>query len=600
MNISFNEKLVAYLVLFCGLSVSAVAVYYSVVGLTAIFAASAIAVIIMGTVLEISKLVATVWLKQYWSVTPKLIKYYLIIAILLLMVITSMGIFGFLSRAHINQTTNTQENQAQITRLQSEIARQEELIQRSESRIQQIEAGNTGQDAQIQRQIDQEQARIDSVLKRIEPSIQEQNNIISSRSQFYQEYRDRITQIDQDLTRLQNNLNNKNITEAQAQVGAQPDGQFGPKTQAAIGDYQQRLTQQKNQAMEVLEQSARDSVIVAARNEIQRVRTAAEQQINQSNQLIDRLRSQLGKSQSLNVDQQVDQLRSTVTVARQEIEKLSRDKFQIEGQVRQLEAELGPIKYIANFVYGDKTNRDLLEKSVSWMIILLILVFDPLAVILLLASQVSFQHLRQQNSPSLSVNGDHNFDIKNHSYLFKPWTHFKTGQKNYTASTNKTTPDDHEILLKDSNLNKISELTVDQHSEFEDNESLEEKEAQRLWKQINPDKTLKDQRDKYNVGILKELPWQQLITPLHVVQFGREFPAQATVGCLFCRTDLRPTVIYKFFNSIWLEIEDSHKSYYTFGDEYIDWLINEIGQNNYDQSLLTENEKQSIKNKLIQ
>jgi len=157
----FNERLMAYLVLICGLSVSTVAVYYSVVGLTAIFAAAFIPVIIMGTVLEISKLVATVWLKQYWSIAPKLIKYYLIIAILLLMAITSMGIFGFLSRAHIDQTTGSQENQAQIQRLQSEISRQEQLIQRSETRIQQIESGNVGQDAQIQRQINVEQERID-------------------------------------------------------------------------------------------------------------------------------------------------------------------------------------------------------------------------------------------------------------------------------------------------------------------------------------------------------------------------------------------------------------------------------------------------------
>ena len=100
----FNEILLAYLALLSGLAISAVAVYYSVVGLTAIFAAAAIPIIIMGVALEIGKLVATVWLKQNWSICPKSVKIYLISAIILLMVITSMGIFGFLSKAHSDQS----------------------------------------------------------------------------------------------------------------------------------------------------------------------------------------------------------------------------------------------------------------------------------------------------------------------------------------------------------------------------------------------------------------------------------------------------------------------------------------------------------------
>jgi len=600
----FNERLMAYLVLICGLSVSTVAVYYSVVGLTAIFAAAFIPVIIMGTVLEISKLVATVWLKQYWSIAPKLIKYYLIIAILLLMAITSMGIFGFLSRAHIDQTTGSQENQAQIQRLQSEISRQEQLIQRSETRIQQIESGNVGQDAQIQRQINVEQERIDLALKRIEPAIQEQNNIISTRSPVYQEYRDRIGQIDRDLARLQNNLNNKNITEVQAQVGVQPDGQIGPRTQAAIANYQNRLTQQKSQALESLEQSSRDTVIVAARAEIQRIRSAVDQQINQSNQLIDRLRSQLGKSQSVNTDQQVDQLRSVVSTANQEIEKLSREKFQIEGQLRQLEAEVGPIKYIAKFIYGDQTDRTLLEKAVTWMIILLIMVFDPLAVILLLASQISFQYLRQQktqiNNAAVAHHIENNhsvFDIKKHAYLFQPWKNFTSGFEIFTANTQKKSQ--IESINQPVAETAIVAVTDSIDSDInENNETLEEKEAQRIWKQVNPLKTLKEQRDKFDAGILKELPWQSLITPLHVEQFGQHFPVMAHDGQLFCRIDKKPTMIYKFYQDNWVEIDPTHKHYYSFGNDYLDWLINELAHDNYDQESLTKNEKQGIKDKL--
>jgi len=92
------------LVLITALSISAVAIYYSVSGLVAIFAAAAIPIVIMGTVLEVGKLVTAVWLHWYWDKAKWWLKTYLSIATIVLMFITSMGIFGFLSKAHIEQT----------------------------------------------------------------------------------------------------------------------------------------------------------------------------------------------------------------------------------------------------------------------------------------------------------------------------------------------------------------------------------------------------------------------------------------------------------------------------------------------------------------
>jgi len=103
MKLTLADKFIAWLTLFCGLTLSAVAIYYSVAGLVSIFAAAVVPIIIMGTVLEVSKLVATVWLKQNWFIAPKAIKAYLLAAIFLLMFITSMGIFGYLSKAHMDQ-----------------------------------------------------------------------------------------------------------------------------------------------------------------------------------------------------------------------------------------------------------------------------------------------------------------------------------------------------------------------------------------------------------------------------------------------------------------------------------------------------------------
>ena len=96
--------ILAYLLLLTGLVISAVAIYYSVVGLTAIFSAAAIPIIIMGSALEVGKLVCASWLKANWERAPRFIKYYMIIAVVVLMVITSMGIFGFLSKAHSDQS----------------------------------------------------------------------------------------------------------------------------------------------------------------------------------------------------------------------------------------------------------------------------------------------------------------------------------------------------------------------------------------------------------------------------------------------------------------------------------------------------------------
>ena len=92
--------ILAWLLLLTGLTISAVAIYYSVIGLAAIFAAASIPIYIMGGSLEIAKLVCASWLKANWSRAPGLMKWYMTTAVIVLMIITSMGIFGFLSKAH--------------------------------------------------------------------------------------------------------------------------------------------------------------------------------------------------------------------------------------------------------------------------------------------------------------------------------------------------------------------------------------------------------------------------------------------------------------------------------------------------------------------
>ena len=119
-----------YLTLITALSVSAIAIYYSVVGLTTIFAASVVPVAIMGTALEVAKLVTAVWLHKHWRTAVWWLKGYLSIAVIVLMFITSMGIFGFLSKSHIEQTAASDEQTAKIQTITGVISRGEAKIAR--------------------------------------------------------------------------------------------------------------------------------------------------------------------------------------------------------------------------------------------------------------------------------------------------------------------------------------------------------------------------------------------------------------------------------------------------------------------------------------
>lgn len=269
MKPSFNEKLIVYLTLISGLSISAVAVYYSVAGLTAIFAAAVIPIIVMGVTLEISKLVATVWLKQNWSIAPLTIKIYLCIAIAILMLITSLGIFGFLSKAHSDQSLISGD-------VLSKIAIYDERIKTAKE------------------------------------------NIEADRRQL------------------------KQMDEAVDQVMARSTTEQGADKSNAIRKAQ-----------------ARD-------------------------------RSALAKN--IETNQKL-------------IAALNNESALIRAEVRKIEAEVGPLKYIAAFVYGE-TDKTVLEKAVTWVIIILVLVFDPLAVVLLLASQFSFQHFKDRKTIKEPMEGN--------------------------------------------------------------------------------------------------------------------------------------------------------------------------------------------------
>ena len=248
-----------YLILFISVMISAIAAYYSVAGLTAIFAAAVIPVIIMGGALEAGKIVATVWLHNNWRRAGYAFKMYLIPAIVFLMLLTSMGIFGFLSKAHSDQSLVTGD-------AGSKVAIYDEKIQTA------------------------------------------RGNIDANRKAL------------------------KQMDEAVDQVMGRSSDEKGADKAVAI-----RRGQQKERARLLAE-------------------IAAEQKT---------------------------------------IGTLSEERAPFAADLRKVEAEVGPIKYIAALIYGDDASNNMLEAAVRWVIILIVIVFDPLALTLILAANKQLEWARE-------------------------------------------------------------------------------------------------------------------------------------------------------------------------------------------------------------
>jgi hypothetical protein len=545
----------AILTLITALAISAVAIYYSVAGLVAIFAAAAVPIMIMGGVLEIGKLVTAVWLHKYWKQAAWWLRTYLSVAVFVLMLITSMGIFGFLSKAHIEQTSAGEESIARVETIQNEIDRQLGIVGRAENRVRQLESSETGADENVQGQIDKEQERIDTAYQRIKPAIAEQNEIIAGVTQLFQNELDKI---DADLTTLQGYVDNGEVKKAQQMIGASADGIFGKKTAEKIGDWKEAKQAERAEWLTKIQDAANSPTVQAARKEIARLRDNADRQIEQSNLLINRLRDQLGDTSNQeeiqkNIDEQLERVRT----ASSEIETLTEEKIGLESEYRKLEAEVGPIKYIAEFVYGEQANNNMLEEAVRWVIIIIIFVFDPLAVLLLIASQYTFEFRRKQlkddNGERLRLEREEYERARAQRIVDNPGFDIDASsppkeEEEVNATEDDVAPDGDsgDVVPEDDTTDSdatnepvepdevqayedVDQETLDKEFEEEDSkkkvESSEElkeirvkeldeqeedktwSDAKQSWKDDNPNQTLKFFKQLYIDGKIDELPW---------------------------------------------------------------------------------------------
>ena len=309
------------LVLFTALTISGVAIYYSVAGLVAIFAAAAVPIIIMGTSLEIGKLVTALWLHRNWQRAKWWLKGYLSIAVLVLMFITSMGIFGFLSKAHIEQNLASDTVVQRIEILENKILAEEKYIERQNETIDRINNKDKNSNNRFDKDVAIEQKKIDDAYARLEV-------------------------LDQDVEAFTSNN----------------------KGWGGTGRVKQGLALKEKQAPE---------------------RAILFEQIEKAQAKIDEIRSK--NDQSLDkIDLQIADVEKNITNANNRIDSYILEIEPLKGDVMKLESEVGPIRYIAEFIYGEEADRNLLEEAVRWVIITIIFVFDPLAVLLLIASQYHF------------------------------------------------------------------------------------------------------------------------------------------------------------------------------------------------------------------
>ncbi len=379
-----SSMLLGILTFLSALTISAVAIYYSVAGLAAIFAAAVIPIIIMGVSLEVGKLVTAVWLHRHWSRATWWLKTYLSVAVFVLMFITSMGIFGFLSKAHIEQTSMSQEQVALIETIDDKIVRSEGKILRWTTEMDRLLAG---EDIRVDSLIDREQVELDKI-----------NALIKAEKDDIRKDFDK-----------QIELQNQRIIQAKerkdADIQAAKDrfeGSF-----AGGSKYDEAVEKAKANELSVASSAQKEirSINSKLNDALATVDTKYASDIKAIQDRIQDLRGQ-ANAKTEDLDARVTELETFIDKEQTVIDGVREEKFAYEKTYRKLEAEVGPIKYIAEFIYGEQANQNLLESAVRWVIIIIIFVFDPLAVLLLIASQYTFQFVREDRGPKLPPKSD--------------------------------------------------------------------------------------------------------------------------------------------------------------------------------------------------
>ena len=374
--------------LLSALTISAIAIYYSVAGLAAIFAAAVVPIIVMGVALEVGKLVTAVWLHRYWKKATWWLKAYLSTAVLVLMFITSMGIFGFLSKAHIEQTSLSQEQVALIDTLDDKETRAQAKIDRWRGELDRL---LKGEDVRVDSLIDKEQEGLDKIYARIKG----EKDAVRADAKF---------EIEQQQLRITQAQDRRDAEIAAAEKKF--EGSLGGSKQ-----YEEAVSKAKANELSVASRAQKEILAINKKldEDLAKIDAKYADDIKSINDRIQDLRNQ-ANNKTTDIEGRITELEGFIETEQKAIDDVREEKFGYEKEYRKLEAEVGPIKYIAEFIYGENADNDLLEEAVRWVIIVIIFVFDPLAVLLLIASQYTFEWNRSNKEDDNNNDGGNDTD----------------------------------------------------------------------------------------------------------------------------------------------------------------------------------------------
>jgi len=509
------------------ITISGVAIYYSVAGLAAIFAAATIPIIVMGVSLEVGKLVTAVWLHRYWDKAVWWMRTYLSIAVLVLMFITSMGIFGFLSKAHIEQTSLSQEQVALIETLDDKETRAQAKIDRWRGELDRL---LKGEDVRVDNLIENEQASLDKIYARVK----EEKDSFRADAKFEVEQQQlRITQAQ--------DRRDKEIAAAEKKF----EGSLGG-TKA----YEEAVKKAKDNELSVASRAQAEILKINTQldKDLKAIDAKYATDIASINKRINDLRNQ-ANNKTQDIEGRITELEGFIETEQKSIDDVREEKFGYEKQYRKLEAEVGPIKYIAEFIYGEQADQNLLEAAVRWVIIIIIFVFDPLAVLLLIASQYTFNWNREVKGGSLPGKPDPDpepdsgseLEIEKPAYEEDdgPITEEQITQLEESAKTSAVLSKKKEgqyLLWDDIDPDPVQPQEVVEEEKYIDpnqqeldfderlEDESEEEYLKRIWKKNNPGVTINAVKKLKDTGVIDSLPWDNVEQTIESMRDEGEWP----------------------------------------------------------------------------
>jgi hypothetical protein len=356
---------IAILTLLSALSISGVAIFYSVIGLATIFPGAFVPVVIMGGVLEVGKLITASWLYRNWKFTPFMLKTYLTTAVIILSLITSMGIFGFLSKAHLEQNLASDTLIQRIQILNDKIDSEKNSILRQNAVIDRLEKSINRSTGTADGDIEVQQSIIADANDKLKTLLTVETNTV-------RDLNDRLKVLDKNVSDiLTSNKNFFNEEKAAAELKA---SQKEEREQIAVK-------------------------VAEAQDRIAELKTDHKAETAEAKKIIAKMREGSQENKGT-FTQDIDTAEQKIFDSQGRIDILIVEKQPLEKSMLTLEAEIGPVKYIAalavDWGWTDKVET---SKAVRWVILIIICVFDPLAVLLLIAANQSLMRRFPPEAP---------------------------------------------------------------------------------------------------------------------------------------------------------------------------------------------------------